>query len=490
MRWRCHRRSTRRPEWSSHRRREPMRKADSSGKRNQQIGAVRYLRTEHKRRRDRKEIMYFEDVGMHSLRWFLKWTEHRYALHMDPKFSSTRCELWLSCAAQSCKRERAGATAGTGPNSPRLLEISGVFSTYCPAPRPDWCAACHIDGRLRRIRAGVSFLGLCRTCDALLVQGQKRGRHSGAAASSGDPMDETHDCEADDGGVNLAVKLPAIVSWSARALFAASSDVARRKLQVLRQQLPLCDVLCVQETHAGRGGESAVLSDSWHRFSSIGSGRMGGIMMLVRQSWLATGQWRPSHVELVKGRAIAIRLTSDLTRGTLILLGLHVECTEELSASDVLKEVLAYACSFKSKKAIVLGCGELNFDLDDDRVSASGTILPRRGGHLARVWQGFCSDYTVPMIDSPAHLHGDGTLAKIDYHFTSMSAASVSALGGHCYVYGHHNSPPGGSDHWPICLVWRAGTCDSEEGLVPRWVQQDPYGNSSWNRWRPRCWIY
>eukprot|EP00971_Amphidinium_carterae_P097208 1923827-Amphidinium_carterae.1 len=269
-------------------------------------------------------------------------------------------------------------------------------------------------------------------------------------------------------------KLPNVISWNSRALFAASADLARGKLRVLADLQGQGDILCIQETHQGRCAESAILSSQWQRFSSPMNPRAGGVMVLVRKAWLAAGHWRATSSELVQGRAMLVNLSSARSRTKLVVICVHVEKPEEGSPEDVLRTVGVYVAEARLRNVLVLGCGDFNFDLDADRVGADGNLLPRRGASLGRLWHHYFHDCTVPLIDSPTHLHGDGTLAKIDFHFLTLAPASVAALGGHCFVRGQQHAPPGGSDHWPVCLVWRSAELDVNDLPVPRWVQLEP----------------
>eukprot|EP00971_Amphidinium_carterae_P299188 5943816-Amphidinium_carterae.1 len=89
-------------------------------------------------------------------------------------------------------------------------------------------------------------------------------------------------------------------------------------------------------------------------------------------------------------------------------------------------------------------------------------------------WQTFLHAFTVPLIDSPTHLHGDDTLAKIDFHFISLATASV---GLDCGSFGRALLRRGAScarmrfHLGSLTIVqfgWRGGEHDESDQVVPR----------------------
>eukprot|EP00971_Amphidinium_carterae_P066703 1320974-Amphidinium_carterae.4 len=366
-----------------------------------------------------------------------------------------------------------GIRLGTGSNSLRSPSQCGVFDIHTPAPRPCWRAACNINGRVLALRGGASFSRLVERFDALLSAVPLPREHAAGTGPYDDFPDDLGvlaDHVADE---TAGVHLPTIISWNSRALFSADADAARAKLRALASLQGKGDVLCIQETHQGRGAESAVVASSWTSFASTMSSRAGGVLILLKRAWLSRDRWRAEPIELVRGRALAVRLTSDHVRSKLLLLCVHLEQADDQAPADVLRTVGNFVQGASTRKEIVIGSGDLNFDMADDRIDAHGRILSRRGGNLARIWQQLMGDYTVPMCEAPTHVSGDHTLSTIDFHFLALAPASVSALGGHAFVIGEQQNPPGRSDHWPLCLKWRAKECQEENATIPRWVQQE-----------------
>eukprot|EP00971_Amphidinium_carterae_P152184 3016425-Amphidinium_carterae.1 len=353
-------------------------------------------------------------------------------LLMARRCSTTRCGLSHSCVAPTFTRERRGAHPGTGPSLSHLQRRRGDFDIQRASPIASWRASCYVGGHRHRLRAGASFSKLCGKFDHLIANCY----HYDCASEGWEPTDLDIDITPEELAVDTTAadqhafdfKLPRVITWNSRALFASSSDLARGKLRVLADLQDHGDIICIQETHQGRGAESAVLSSKWQRFSSPLNPRAGGVMVLLRKAWLSDGHWRASSSVIVPGRAMVINLSSARSRTKLVVICAHIEKTEDGSPEDVLRAIGIFVTEARQRNALVFGCGDFNFDLDADRVDAQGNLLPKRGASLARLWHRYFYDCTVPLIDSPTHLHGDGTLAKIDFHFLSLAPASVTAL--------------------------------------------------------------
>eukprot|EP00971_Amphidinium_carterae_P196077 3890712-Amphidinium_carterae.1 len=344
------------------------------------------------------------------------------------KCSIIKCELWHSCVVLTSTRERRGDHPGTGPSLSHLQRRHGDFDIQRASPMASWRASCFVGGNRHRLRGGASFSKLCGKFDHLIAHCYHYDGASEGRDSIGSDIDITQEELAVDTTVAdqhaFDFKLPRVITWNSRALFASSSDLARGKLRVLADLQDHGDIMCIQETHQGRGAESAVLSSKWQRFSSPLNPRAGGVMVLIRKAWLSDGHWRASSSVIVPGRAMGINLSSARSRTKLVVICAHIEKTEDGSPEDVLRATGIFVTEARQRNALVLGCGDFNFDLDADRVDAHGNLLPKRGASLARLWHRYFLDCTVPLIDSPTHLHGDGTLAKIDFHFLSLAPAS------------------------------------------------------------------
>eukprot|EP00971_Amphidinium_carterae_P152612 3024512-Amphidinium_carterae.1 len=129
----------------------------------------------------------------------------------------------------------------------------------------------------------------------------------------------------------LQLCLPRVTTWNSSALFSADVQLRRSRIKVLKGLLRHPDVVAVQETHLNQSLQlpRGDFRD-FHVYTSVhAAGRnIGGLLVLIRRSWVETGCIVP--LELWPGIVMAFQITWP-HRQPFTRLACHI--TAELRAS-------------------------------------------------------------------------------------------------------------------------------------------------------------
>ena len=236
---------------------------------------------------------------------------------------------------------------------------------------------------------------------------------------------------------------PRIATWNARGLYCDSPVLRKRKMRCLDKICASADIVLVQETHGefhDVHGQHLGFLACWneHTYPS-----RGGVMTLVSEAWLGTGDF--SFRKVVLGRISCHTFSCPSCKFTLY--NVHLE--DELhSANGRVELVRVLANDIERHDGCVLVGGDLNYDVDLE------SDPPHSHRAIERAMAQHLPGWTRISPPQPTYVGSVSSLPRCLDAFLVMDCCSAVEASGlvASIVAEVHLQQPMLSDHLPVLL--------------------------------------